>query len=157
MGDCVRCPVDDERRSLLRLAGALMALGMTELLPIRALRALESGAESVTYPIPATDSVQIDKDQELILVRWEHFVYVFDLSCPHQSVSLRWNGVDKRFQCPKHKSQYSPSGIYIEGRATRSMDRLAIKRVGNTVVVELDKLLKEDENAAEWKAAAIPV
>ena len=157
MTACNTCPIDPERRAFLRVAAMLAAFGIAPGVPLRALRALEVRAGTVTYPIPASDGTQIDKDNEVILVRWEHVVYAFNLACPHQNTSLRWNGADKRFQCPKHKSQYSPAGIYIEGRATRSMDRLGIKRDASTVIVDLDRILKEDENAAEWKAAAIPV
>ena len=112
---------------------------------------------NVAFPIPAVDSVQVDRTNELILVRWQKVVYAFELSCPHQNTALRWNEGDKRFQCPKHKSQYGPDGVYIEGRATRSMDRLGIKRDGATVVIDLDVLYKEDENSAEWKAAQVIV
>jgi hypothetical protein len=41
------------------------------------------------------------------------------------------------------------------GRATRGLDRFAVRKDGNNVVVNLDKLLQEDENEAEWKVAFI--
>ena len=155
--------MDSGRRDFFRaatvaVAAALTGLGVTsrvaEALPV--MRA--SGrrvAATVRYPIPATDSVQIDKANEVILVRWEKQVYAFSLSCPHQNTALRWSEPDKRFICPKHKSNYTPTGGFIEGRATRGMDRLAITRDGGDVVVDVEQLYKEDEDAAKWKAAVV--
>ncbi|MEP7087689.1 MAG: hypothetical protein ABI884_10315, partial [Gemmatimonadota bacterium] len=57
--------------------------------------------------------------------------------------------------CPKHHSKYRPDGVFIEGRATRGMDRLAIQRQGPTLLVDLDKMFKEDEDGAAWTAAVI--
>ena len=48
-----------------------------------------------------------------------------------------------------------PNGDFISGRATRGMDRLAIKRQGNSVVVDLDQMYQEDDNEAQWKAALV--
>ena len=61
-----------------------------------------------------------------------------------------------RFQCPKHHSQYQPDGQFITGRATRNMDRLAIRRdAANTIIVDPDTLYRSDEDSAEWKAAVV--
>jgi hypothetical protein len=48
-------------------------------------------------------------------------------------------------------------GIYLKdsGRATRNMDRFAVRKDGNNVVVNLDKLYQEDEDEAAWKAAFV--
>ncbi len=161
--DCTTCPVDEDRRAFVRtatltVAAALAALGagprVADALPVRAVTGRRLAA-TIKYPIPAADGVQIDKANEVILVRWEGKLAAFALSCPHQNTSLRWSESDKRFICPKHKSNYTPMGGFIEGRATRGMDRLAIKRVGNEVEVDPEALYKEDENGAEWKAAVI--
>jgi len=101
--------------------------------------------------------VQIDKENQVILVRWQNAAYAFNLSCPHQNTALRWDDADHRFQCPKHHSKYRPDGVFIEGRATRGMDRLAIQRQGSELVVDLDKMFKEDEDGAAWTAAVIPL
>lgn len=91
----------------------------------------------------------------MILVRFEGHVYAFSLSCPHQNTALRWLPDDHRFQCPKHKSKYQPDGEFISGRATRGMDRFAIRRAGETVVVDLAVLHKQDTDAAGWNAALV--
>jgi Rieske Fe-S protein len=82
-------------------------------------------------------------------------MYAFNLSCPHQHTALRWNDSIKEFQCPKHKSKYQPTGNFISGRATRSMDRFAIQRNANNIVVDVDTMYQEDEQAAQRKAAFI--
>lgn len=102
-------------------------------------------------------SLKIDKDNEVILVRWQNVTYAFNLSCPHQRTALRWNDSAKEFQCPKHKSKYTPQGDFISGRATRGMDRLAISRQGANVSVDVDQMYQADENEAQWKAAFVRV
>lgn len=90
-------------------------------------------------------------------MRFEQKAYAFNLSCPHQNTALKWLGDEGRFQCPKHKSRYKPDGVFISGRATRNMDRLAVRREGDTIVVDVDKLCRSDQNAADWAAAVVAV
>jgi Rieske Fe-S protein len=111
----------------------------------------------VTYPIPSADGATIDTKNDVIIVRSQGAVYAFNLSCPHQNTALRWNPDEQQFQCPKHKSHYKPDGTFISGRATRGMDRLAIKRDGDNIVVDIDQMFKQDENAAGWDAAVVKV
>ena len=161
--DCAACPlVDNGRRQFIRdllvgAAGLLVApsLARASTLLIGTTSPVKSNGDFKTYPIPATDSVQIDHDSDVILARWENSVYAFNLSCPHQHTALRWVDAAKRFQCPKHHSQYTPSGEFITGRATRGMDRLDIKREGNNVVVNIDSMHRQDEDAAGWTGAVV--
>ena len=99
--------------------------------------------------------MQIDREQEVILVRWQGAVYAFNLSCPHQRTALRWNGGDAQFQCPKHHSKYRPDGTFVSGRATRGMDRFSISRSGDEIVVDVDAMHKEDKDQAGWDAAVV--
>ncbi len=108
-----------------------------------------------TYPIPAPDSVNIDTSNDVIIARAGDKAYAFALSCPHQNTALRWNAKDHRFQCPKHKSKYSPAGEFIDGRATRNMDRLAIKLEGTSLVVDTSREIRSDQEAAQWAAAFV--
>jgi nitrite reductase/ring-hydroxylating ferredoxin subunit len=149
---CTGCGHDDGRRRFIALA---TGIAITAALPMRLLHALGRRDAEVTYPIPATDSVSIDATQEVILVRWEGKVYAFNLSCPHQNTALRWQEDEHRFQCPKHKSRYQPDGTFISGRATRGMDRLAIRREGEAVVVDVDRMFKQDVDAAGWGGAVV--
>jgi Rieske Fe-S protein len=163
--DCARCPIGKavERRAFLRdaIASALVAIGSLGIfadraaaMPIAFARGLGTRADK-TYPIPATDGVIIDKDESLIIARADGKLYAFSLACPHQNTAIRWEGADHRFQCPKHHSRYRADGTFIEGRATRGLDRFAVKRDGNNAVVNLDALYREDENAAQWAAAFV--
>lgn len=159
--DCEGCPLDSDRREFLRGAAAL-ALGFISLgLPIRTATAKVvssaiGGKKMLSYALPQTDGADIDRDNEVILVRYQNEVYAFNLSCPHQHTALRWNEDAMRFQCPKHHSQYQPDGEFITGRATRNMDRFAIRRdAANNIVVDPDTMYQSDDDAAQWKAAVI--
>jgi hypothetical protein len=46
-------------------------------------------------------------------------------------------------------------GTGTPGRATRSMDRFAIRRSGDTVVVGAGKLIQSDTQRAQWEGAAV--
>jgi Rieske Fe-S protein len=164
---CTGCPIDPERRELLRAtAAALASIGLLSLLPgvagaspLRSVRALDAAPQDrrdeKRYPMPATDGVSIDKDNSVIVARAEGKVYAFSLACPHQNTALRWNAGDRQFQCPKHKSRYRDDGTFIEGRATRNMDRLAVRRDGAILVVDIDSLYQQDEHPKEWEAAYV--
>ena len=84
---------------------------------------------------------------------------MFSLACPHQNTALRWYEKDQKFECPKHHSRFELDGVYLKdsGRATRNMDRFAVRKDGNNVVVNLDKLYQEDEDEAAWKAAFVAI
>jgi nitrite reductase/ring-hydroxylating ferredoxin subunit len=173
--DCGGCPLHDdlarspERREFLRVAGlALASLSMLGLgadsaaaLPIRFTGTLEArrddGSGVKRYPIPAADVVSIDRDNSVIIVRSGNKVYAFSLNCPHQNTALRWDADDRQFHCPKHKSRYQVDGTFLEGRSTRDMDRLAVRREGGELVVDVDTLYQQDLNTAQWSAAFVAV
>jgi Rieske Fe-S protein len=76
---------------------------------------------------------------------------------PASEYRARWEEGDHEFRCPKHKSRYRTDGTFIEGRATRAMDRLAVHRDGVTLVVDVDRLFQQDDQPSEWAAAFITV
>jgi Rieske Fe-S protein len=165
--DCPDCPLAEaasSRRDFLRdLVGAagvaLVAAGLTpalaRALPVSFGSALAASGGKRTYPIPALEGVTIDKDESVIIARAGNVIYAFSLACPHQNTALKWDQGQHRFQCPKHKSKYRPDGVYLEGRATRSMDRFPIVREGNNIVVDLDDMLREDKEKAAWEKALV--
>lgn len=159
---CDGCALGASRREFLGDAVAAIAaiVGGLSLVPAHALAMRLDSASSVsgsqaTYPLPPADGVTIDKEREVILVRWKGMVYAFRLSCPHQRTALKWRENNGRFQCPKHKSKYQPDGTFISGRATRGMDRYAVRRNGNEIVVDLSRVFLEDKDAAGWTAAVV--
>ena len=162
---CQGCPVAEavERRTFLRdalsrVAVAIGALGIgasrVSAMSVAFARGVGTRADKM-YPIPAADGVVIDKQESVIIARVDAKVYAFSLACPHQNTALRWDKGNNRFKCPKHESRYRPDGVFIDGRATRSMDRFAVKRDGEQIAVNLDALYREDENKAEWSNAVV--
>jgi nitrite reductase/ring-hydroxylating ferredoxin subunit len=159
---CTGCSVASTRRDFLRdglalAIGALATLGLSHDAAGMTFRfaAGRVAAKTVTYPLPPSQGVTIDRSSQVILVRWEAAVYAFALSCPHQNTALRWVEDSARFQCPKHKSKYSPDGTFQSGRATRGMDRYSIHRDGDSVVVDLDALFRQTDDEAAWEAAFV--
>ena len=145
---CASCgagPAFASRRSFLQTA---VAFGAT-IVFVQGTRA----ASERRYPIPAGDGVTIDKASQVIVVRYQAHLYAFNLACPHQNQMLRWLPKDNRFQCPKHDSKYQPNGTFMNGRATRNMDRLAVRVEGTELVVNVDKMFQSDKDPAGWAAA----
>lgn len=162
---CDGCAIGDaSRRRFLRdaalmVAGTLAALTAAPVqaaaLDTRFIRGLAGPDETKSYPIPTTDSVNIDHDESVIIARWHDELFAFSLACPHQNTALRWDSGDHEFRCPKHHSTYTPEGVFISGRATRNMDRFAVKRDGNNVIVDFDLMYQSDDDPKLWKAAVL--
>jgi nitrite reductase/ring-hydroxylating ferredoxin subunit len=125
--------------------------------PITFAEGTQVAANQRSYPIPATDGATIDKTDEVIVARVHQQVFAFNLACPHENTALRWRAEDVRFQCPRHGSKYQPDGTFISGRATRNMDRFAVQRSGDTIVVDLNRLFRSDQQAAQWASAVVAV
>lgn len=166
MSDCTGgCGVPDRREFLTRATTAVAAImaGLAAspreaaALPLSLGRALLVREDEITYPLPTADGTTIDQDNEVILVRWKNAVYAFNLSCPHQNTALRWLQADGRFQCPKHKSKYQPDGTFMSGRATRNMDRFAVRKEAGKLVVNVAKLYESDKQRVLWDEAQVTV
>jgi Rieske Fe-S protein len=163
--NCESCPLGEAvaRRDFLRdaVARTLVAVGALGLLPSASTALTTTFARGVgsrtdkAYPLPATDGVVIDKDESVIIARFSNRAYAFSLACPHQNTAIRWEAADNRFQCPKHKSRYRPDGVFIEGRATRGLDRFAVRLQGEQLLVNLDALYREDNDASLWAVAFV--
>ena len=107
------------------------------------------------FPIPSGDSVNIDRSAQMIMVRYQGHAFVFALSCPHQNYAVKWVDGDHRFHCTKHDSVYEEDGRHVSGRATRNMDRYAIRRDGDAIVVNIHKWFESDRDPNGWNAATI--
>jgi Rieske Fe-S protein len=161
---CGACAGADSRRDFLKQAAALVSGAVAGLAgPAAATAALTivpgqpadaSGAE-LTYPVPAADGATVDRDNGVIVVRFQGKVLAFNLSCPHENAAVRWKSAVNRFECSRHDSRYDPNGVYTSGRATRNMDRFTVKRTGDAIVVDVSRLVQSDTQKAQWEAAAI--
>lgn len=159
--DSTACESFGDRRGFLRAGlmavGALATLGVTP----EQLAALEArfatgrrvGAE-LRFPIPTADGATIDETNKLIIARVAGVAMAFVLECPHRGTDVTWQANRNRFFCPKHRSTFQPNGILIAGRAERGLDRYAIRRDGNELVVDTATKLRSTDTAA-WAAAQV--
>ena len=165
-GGCAGCGGATSRRRALgqmsaavlaAMAGVALRPDTAAAVPVVEATGTQTGPDQHTYPLPAADGVTIDRDTQVIVVRFQQKAYAFNLACPHENTALRWKPRDGRFQCPRHESQYQPDGTFITGRATRNMDRFEVKRAGDGLVVDLNRLFRSDQQAQDWSAAAVAV
>jgi Rieske Fe-S protein len=161
---CDGCADCQSRRSVLgrvsaallaTIAGVELAPATAQAVPLSEVRGVKSSPTERSYPVPATDSVAIDRDEQVLIVRFQQQAFAFNLACPHENTALRWKEQAGHFQCPRHESQYQPDGTFISGRATRNMDRFAVRRSGDNVVVDLNRLSRSDRQAQDWANAAV--
>jgi nitrite reductase/ring-hydroxylating ferredoxin subunit len=160
--ECGSCPLVDRRGFLRTIAilgagVAAVAANAQDVMALPLITGRRRSPEEKAFPIPDADGASIDKDLEVIVSRVEGKVFAFSLACPHQNTAIHWEPDHKRFQCPKHHSIYTPEGVFVEGRATRGLDRFTVRKDGNSIVVNLDSLLQEDEDGEKWKTAFITV
>ena len=159
-GDCRH--TEASRRSFLKGATALMSLAALGFasedvvgLPLEFVTTVTAAGSERRYPAPESDGVTIDKSGQVIVVRYQQHFYAFNLACPHENTSLKWLPKDARFQCPKHESRYQPTGVFMDGRATRNMDRLGVRLDGNMLAVDVNKFYRSDKDPAGWAAATV--
>jgi nitrite reductase/ring-hydroxylating ferredoxin subunit len=151
------------RREFLRAGGcfvvACAALGLpASLAGLPMAETTGTGpANEKRFPLPAGDSVNIDRQTQVILVRFQNSVYAFALACPHEHAAVKWLPKDHRFQCSKHDSQYQPNGTYTAGRATRNLDRFAIRKEDAFIVVDLQHWFESDKNPTGWASSVVQV
>ena len=159
---CAACT--DSRRDFLKQAAMLVSgtlvgmagsAGPAQALPIAWGAPSEASGAELAFPIPAADGATVDRDNGVILVRYQGRMFAFNLSCPHENAAVRWKAAVNRFECSRHDSRYEPNGTYTSGRATRNMDRFALRRSGDTVVVDVSRLIQSDTSKAQWDAAVL--
>jgi hypothetical protein len=82
---------DVERREFLQTAGcfamtlAIFGIGDAgaATLPVFEIAPAQQGSAGKRYPIPSSDSVNIDRGSSLIVARYQNHLMVFSLACPH--------------------------------------------------------------------------
>ena len=155
------CAVVRPRRFFVRQAfGCAGAIAGTALFGIdlpflgEAVIAEAQGSER-RYGIPASDGVVIDAATSVMLARFQSKVFALSMVCPHQNAAVRWLPKEQRFRCSKHDSKYQPNGTYTSGRATRNLDRFPIRRDADSVIVDVTRVFKSDQDATAWTNAAV--
>jgi Rieske Fe-S protein len=141
-----------DRREFLRTGGCFLLAFAG--LPVFEVDSTGAATEK-RFQIPAGDSVNIDRQSQTILVRFQNSLFAFALACPHEHAAVKWLPKDHRFQCSKHDSQYQPNGTYTAGRATRNLDRFAIRREDASIVVDLQHWFESDKNPSGWASAVV--
>ncbi len=137
------------------MVGVPLLAETAECVPVSEATGTQTAPDERTYPLPASDGVTIDHDTQVIIVRFQQHAYAFNLACPHENTALRWKQALGHFQCPRHHSQYRPDGTFISGRATRNMDRFAVRLSPAGLVVDLNRLFRSDQQQQEWSAATV--
>jgi Rieske Fe-S protein len=147
---------DCGRREFLGcFAGLLLALGLAPTDAVAFVEGMQAGSER-RYPEPAADGVTIDRAAQVILVRLQGKIMALALACPHQNAAVKWIDAEHRFQCTRHDSKYQPDGTYTSGRATRNLDRFPIRKDGSTVIVDVSRVFRSDQDGAGWTADFVP-
>lgn len=157
------CGAPSDRRSFLRdglmAVAALTALGVTADRLEALSRSYATGTltgDELRFPIPTADGATIDTANDVIIARYEGAVHAFVLECPHRGTDVEWQGDRGRFYCPKHKSTFRPEGSLIDGKAERGLDRYAVRREGDEVVVDTSRKIRST-NAEAWAAAQFAI
>jgi len=153
------------RGRFLRSAGlaALAGIGGAALLAdpafaqsVGSIAPAQSRGKLLTYALPARDGALIDAGNGVILARAKNAVYAMSIACPHRAVTtLEWLPDEKEFHCPKHDAHFQPDGALIDGRPDRGMDRFAVRRSGQSIVVDTATLLQQDDARSAWNAAFV--
>ena len=166
---CEGCPIATNRRAFLRDVGvaaaaaiAATAVGRPALALAQSVMEIEpiagaTGPMERAYAIPTADSVSVDAANDVILARWQGRLYAFSLRCPHKGARLEWRQSEERVFCPKHKARFTAAGSHVSGRGSRDLDRYAIRRGANGIVVGLGRAYRSDTDRDEWTRAFIVV
>lgn len=118
----------------------------------------QSRGRVLTYAIPGKEGALVDAANGVILARVKNAVYAMSIACPHRSVTaLEWMPDEREFHCPKHDAHFQPDGALIDGRPDRGMDRFAVRRAGQNIVVDTASVLQQDADRTAWNGAAVSV
>jgi nitrite reductase/ring-hydroxylating ferredoxin subunit len=118
----------------------------------------QSHGSVLTYPLPAREGALVDAGNGVILARVKNAVYALSITCPHRAVTaLEWLPDTREFHCPKHDAHFQPDGELIDGRPDRAMDRFALRRAGQSVIVDIAAALQQDTAHDAWSRAAVTV
>ena len=160
-----RCLID--RARFLR-ATAITALAGIAGVPLLAEPAFAQSVGSIapaqthgtvlTYALPGKEGALVDADNGVILARVRNTVYALSIICPHRATTtLEWIADTKEFHCPRHDAHFQSDGELIDGRPNRAMDRYAVRRAGQSIVVDTAAVFQQDTAHDSWTRAVVTV
>jgi len=56
-------------------------------------------------------------------------LFIVDVTCPHMKCGLRWNSLEKTYDCKCHGSRFTYEGKLIDGPSKRDLERLTIEDI----------------------------
>ncbi|HYD54760.1 MAG TPA: Rieske 2Fe-2S domain-containing protein [Gemmatimonadaceae bacterium] len=161
----VGCRRTMDRRHFLEEAAVaaatiLVALGATpDVVAARVaeVAAIGEASDVARYPLPSCDGAAVDAEHGVLLVRWLGQVHAFSLYCPHRAVPLEWRATEQRAFCPKHEAWFQPDGSWDHGFLTRALDRHALTRESEELLVDLERRIRADQEPEAWREAVVRV
>lgn len=85
------------------------------------------------------------------VVRTDKGFYVFEARCTHLGCTPNWFGVENRFKCPCHGSNYNPQGDVVAGPAPEPLRRVEITLAADGQIL-INKSKKENRPGFREKA-----
>jgi nitrite reductase/ring-hydroxylating ferredoxin subunit len=155
------CPIDRARflrstalAALAGVAGAGLLADPAFAQSVGSIAPTRTQGRLLTYAVPAKEGALIDAGNGLVLARVKNTVYALSVTCPHRAVTtLEWLPDAREFHCPKHDAHFQPDGALIDGRPDRAMDRYALRRAGQSIIVDTAAALQQDTEQAAWNRA----
>lgn len=76
-------------------------------------------------------------------------IYALSTICTHLGCTPNWLESEKKFKCPCHGSGFRISGVNFEGPAPRPLERFAIRKTDEGIIV-VDKSRKFQKELGQW-------
>src|SRR6266404_3500366 len=76
-------------------------------------------------------------------------IYALSTTCTHLGCTPNWLESEKKFKCPCHGSGFRISGVNFEGPAPRPLERYAIRKTDEGMIV-VDKSRKFQKEIGQW-------
>lgn len=76
-------------------------------------------------------------------------IYALSTTCTHLGCTPNWLESEKKFKCPCHGSGFRISGVNFEGPAPRPLERYAIRKTDEGIIV-VDKSRKFQKELGQW-------
>ncbi len=77
-------------------------------------------------------------------------IYALSTTCTHLGCTPNWLESEKKFKCPCHGSGFRISGVNFEGPAPRPLERYAIRKTDEGLIV-VDKSRKFQKELGQWE------